>query len=360
MDGGRYGFMESAGVRKTYAKTVNGAFTTFLDNEINIASGAREQATASHLHLREFISGENGRDEDFPRILSIADDDFLGGSFPRHVKLWPLDDIDVYLPIDGVGLVYTVGGLAQADKVLTDGVLTTNPLCNASDRWMTDSNVSPRKVIAGFRKVLGRKYSMSKSVRSVGEAVRIQLTIAGGLGFDVVPCFSLERQTFPRERFYMIPDGSDEWITTNPREDQRLSDSLQKTNNSLFRPAVTVVKWWVRNRYSERLTSYYTELAIMRAVEQFNRVTGPLVSLSQSVVIAFNAVRSAAWGGDQMALVRGAPPVKRGEIDIPTLWVLDATANDAAAALALELQGHEEDAIDKWQSIFGESFPGSI
>jgi len=39
-------------------------------------------------------------------LLSREDSDFLGGSFARHTKIWPLDDIDIFFPMDGGTLVY--------------------------------------------------------------------------------------------------------------------------------------------------------------------------------------------------------------------------------------------------------------
>ena len=78
---------------KLQPKSVAGAFESFLKREIDIALGTRSKASDSQNHLREFLSAENSRDRTFPRILSKVDSDFLGGSFGRRTKIWPLDDM---------------------------------------------------------------------------------------------------------------------------------------------------------------------------------------------------------------------------------------------------------------------------
>src|SRR5713101_4166860 len=79
---------------------------SLLDRQINITKGIRQKASDSQQHLREFLASERKRDASFPRVLTSADSDFLGGSFARHTKTWPLDDIDVYIPLDGEYLSY--------------------------------------------------------------------------------------------------------------------------------------------------------------------------------------------------------------------------------------------------------------
>jgi len=177
------------------ARTVSGAFERFLDKEINIAKGIRGLASTSQNHLRDFLATERQRDVTFPRVLSIADRDFIGGSFARHTKNWPLDDIDVYLPLDGHGLFYLQNGFCLPYTVVSDGVLTANPLFNS--RWMDGFYISSRKLINEFAAVLRRHYPKETQVRPNGEAVSIRMshgaTKSGdGLGYDVVPCFSLK------------------------------------------------------------------------------------------------------------------------------------------------------------------------
>jgi len=139
------------------------------------------------------LQDECERDSGFPPVLRAEDSDFLGGSFARHTKTPPLDDIDIYVPLDGANLTYFVRGAAQPYTVLTDG-LAWNPLL--APRWANGQYVSSTKLIEGFTAVLKRRFPQT-TIRPGGQAVSIQMThgqtpASDGLGYDVVPCFSLK------------------------------------------------------------------------------------------------------------------------------------------------------------------------
>lgn len=343
--------------------TVAGAFSTFLDAHINITRGIRSRASTSHNHLRGFLADEADRDEGFPRVLSIEDSDFLGGSFTRHTKIWPLDDIDIYVPIDGTGFVYNVGGWPQPYTVVTDGVLDENPLLVDRDRWMMDGQyLSSKKLIDGFAKVLRRHYPDTTKVRRVGAAVNVRLTVGegesnDGLGFDVVPCFSMKPHNAWEGPFYMIPDGDGGWIRTNPRLDQEVSDRLHRNNGRTLRRGVKLFKWWNDEFLGGAVESYYAELAVMRAFEQHNQVGRSIQSLPAAVAQAFRAVRDAARLGDQAPLLAGAPTVGRGDLDADDMAILDAATGQADLAWAYECNGRTADAIGAWGELFGGDFP---
>jgi hypothetical protein len=341
------------------ALTVDGAFEQFLAAQINISKGTRRRASVSQQHIREFLVDEHDRDPFFPRILEGAD--FLGGSFARHTKVWPLDDIDVYFPIDGQGLVYTKRGLAQPFTVVTDGVLDENPLIMDPERWMSGNYISSRKLIDGFAEVLGRHYHASK-VRRIGEAVNVRFTQGAneesdGLGFDVVPGFLLHPQNPGEREFYMIPDGEDGWIRTNPRLDQEISDELNRNNGRTLRKGTKCVKWWNDQKLGGRLRSYYIELAVMRAFSSANQNGIEITSISGATATAFRAVRDAAQTGDQDPILQGAPPVKRGDITDRDMQRLDQAVDRCNLAILYEELDRDAEAIATWRLIFGDSFP---
>ncbi len=153
---GQYRTLQAMILKEAAARTVSGAFTRFLDQEINIGRGTRSIASDSQNHLREFLADEAGRDTGFPRILANSDSDFLGGSFARHSKIWPLDDIDVYFPIDGAGLVYSKNGSRLPYTVLSDDTTSWNPLLMTADRWMEGFYLSSRKLMDGFPAALSQ------------------------------------------------------------------------------------------------------------------------------------------------------------------------------------------------------------
>lgn len=337
------------------ARTITGAFNRFLDSEINISAGKRSSASTSQNHLREFLVDEAGRDETFPRVLTYADSDFLGGSFARHTKIWPLDDIDVYFPLDAGGLVYSRGGVVQAFSPLSDNVFARNPLLEDPDRWMIGSSISSKKLIDGFGKVLRRHYQATTKVRRVGEAVNV--TLASGLGFDVVPCISLQPQLPWQQHFYLIPDGYDSWIHTNPRIDQEMSKTLHRNNDKTLRRAVKLFKWFIGEELGGHVESYYSELEIMRAFELENSSGRYITEISIATALAFRAVKNALGNGNQEPLLENAPEVERGLVTMGNLARLKEAVEQCDHACWLEANGQVSDALKAWQKVFGDKFP---
>lgn len=347
-------------LREAEARTVSGAFKQFLDKEINIAQGIREIASNSHNHMRDFLATECDRDATFPRILSINDSDFVGGSFARHVKNWPLDDIDIYFPLDGQGLIYTQNGLRLPYAVVSDDVLSNNPLLHP--RWMIGSNISSRKLLSEFAGVLRRHYPGETKVRANGQAVSLRMkqgeTESGdGLGYDVVPCFFLKPDNPQELPFYLIPDGFDGWIRTNPRYDQQISEQLQKNNEKTFRKVVRLLKYWNTERLFGGLSSYYIELTIARAYLDKNDIGQPVRSVSFGVALGFWALREAVNRGSQMPWIAGAPPIQHGSLTLinqPILWQAQEAARQA---WDYEAAGNQAAALKLWADIFGPNFP---
>jgi len=342
------------------ARMMESAFENFISTQIGIPPGARGQASTSQKHLREFLATEIDRDSTFPRVLQNADSDFLGGSFARHTKGWPLDDIDIFVPLDGLGLNYLWYGVPQPYTVVTDGVLQTNPLLLSPNRWMDGTLISSVKLIREFEKVLRRKYP-NTPVKDSEQAVNIQMSYGeteeeNGLGFDIVPCFRLRPHDPQENFFYLMPDGKDGWIHTNPRLDTQLNEELNQASNGLFRKAVKLVKYWNKERFGGLLGSYYVELAIMRAFRLRSDLS-TLGSTSRATALAFDALQTAVFNGDQLSLfVKGAPPVKCGEVPPGELLRLMVARNTAEKAVELERSGSIDEAAKHWHAVFGDSF----
>jgi hypothetical protein len=169
--------------------------------------------------------------------------------------------------------------------------------------------VSSRKLLDGFTTALARHYPGSK-VRLDGQAVNVKMAKAG-LGFDVVPCFSLRPDREDEPPFYLIADGKNDWTRTNPRIDQQISDGLQAKTNRAFRPAVKLVKWGCRSLIGDALSSYYIELAAMRALRA-ESVAGSVFSgsIPAATAYVFAAVASAVSRGSVEPWIPEAPPVR--------------------------------------------------
>jgi hypothetical protein len=346
-------------IRNLYAPSVSSAFDSFLDRELSIGQGIRSKASDSQNHLRDFLASERNRDWSFPRVLSLQDSDFLGGSFARHTKIWPLDDIDVYIPLDGHGLFYHEHGLRLPYTVVSDGVLTFNPLLGS--RWMINNLVSSHKLILEFAGVLQRHYGESTSVQSNGQAVSVRMTHGqtkdeDGLGYDVVPCFSMKPDDSTGFHWYCIPDGNNGWIRTNPRVDTYISDELQRFNSGHYRKAIKLLKYWNKENLNSAFSSYYIELAM--AIEFLGRKSRnqSLTSVSEGVSVGFARLQQAYQSGNLSGWIKGASQVQAPLLSARQQGVLMFARAKAKSAYDSEVLGHPAQALEQWKSIFGERF----
>jgi hypothetical protein len=336
---------------------INSAFEKFLEDYINIPASIRSDASTSQQHIREFLQEECVRDATFPPVLEQGDSDFISGSFGRHTKIWPLDDIDLFFPLDGAGLYYFRNGITTPNTVVTDGNLVSNPLLGP--RWASQNRISSTRLVSEFRAVLNRHYSRSE-VSANGEAVTVQLTLGAndesdGLNFDVVPCFRLNPHD-GSSSFYLIPDGRDGWKHTNPRLDEAVCADLQKYNQGHYRKVIKLVKYWNEVHFEKAFTSYYVELALANRFSDLMNSGQRMVSVSGGVIIAFNALRDARLRGDIPSPVPLAAPV-----DVPTLnsnqdLKLTGAVELSAAAFSDEGAGRAEQAVSRWKEVFGEAF----
>ncbi len=345
------------GLREVLAKAatrtnVSAAFERFIDREITIPQGTRGRASTSQNAIRRHLNDESAEDATFPRILSDVDGDFIGGSFARHTKIWPLDDIDIYLPLDAAGLVYSMRGIQLPYTVQSDDAGQENPLF--ADRWKVGDYVSSRKLIDGFAAVLRDHYPTTTRVRRAGEAVNV--TLSNHLGFDVVPCFSLIPWNGSEHHFYLIPDGNDGWIRTNPRIDSQVSASLHSGNNKTHRRAVKLLKWWNENRFGGRFDSYFIELAVMRDTANRNRFWAFDSAVSEATSAAFVALATAANAGNLDSWIRFAPPVAAPTLTSSQRTDLAFAQWCAKQALDCEGRAMPAKAMEHWQGVFGHNF----
>jgi hypothetical protein len=345
-------------LKESASSAVNGAFDELLRKQINIEDGIRSKASDSQNHLRDFLSSEYQNDQTFPSVLSVQDRDFLGGSFARHTKIWPLDDIDIYFPLDGYSLNYLQDGLRLPYTVVSDGVLSSNPLLTA--RWMSGSYISSRKLISGLSAVLQRHYPRT-DVRPDGEAVRIAMAHGetedeDGLGFDVVPCFLMRPDAISEAKFYLIPDGQDGWIRTNPKVDKEIANKLHQNNARSYKKAIKILKFWNKEALNGALQSYYVELAIARRFLDSNSAGNYAAKVSEAVAFAFYAVNVAISSGSLSSFVNQAPLVSPGDVSDHHRFIVNKMAGVARLAFEAEQVGNQDQAIELWRQIFGETF----
>jgi hypothetical protein len=339
--------------------TTDSAFNDLLDRKINIASGIRSKASDSQNHLRDFLSAENSRDSSFPRVLSKVDSDFLGGSFARHTKNWPLDDIDIYIPLDGWNLFYMRNGQRLPYDIRSDGPISWNPLLGS--RWMSGGYVSSTTLISEFARVLARHYPRETEVRPNGKCVSIRMrhgetADADGLGYDVVPCFSMKPEAANEFEFYLMPDGSGGWIRTNPKLDRDVCEILHSYHNKLYRKVVKLVKYWNEIRLGGSFSSYYIEFAICRDFWGRRTRNEATLSVSEGLASAFAALERAFASGNQESWVSEAPPIEKPTLTLSQVLTLNIAHTTSELAFLYEKSGNTTAASKEWASIFGDAF----
>lgn len=192
----------------------------------------------------------------FPALL--ADEEFLGGSFGRRTQAKPLDDIDLFVPLDAAALrmesptnsptaerlvtrseVYALG----CDEVLHQGL------------WLDSA------------KVLDHLAALTCSYIPLGVADceknnsdRCVHMTYDGINVDLV--FVLMSQVPGTIDRYHLPSGDTwRWKATNPKEDQRqLSRANQDQHGGLLLPTIRALKAWNDTWLGGRLKSVHLEV----------------------------------------------------------------------------------------------------
>jgi len=177
---------------------------------------------------------------------------------------------------------------------------------------------------------------------------------ADGLGYDVVPCFSLKPDDPNELEFYLMPDGRGGWMKSNPRLDTEISDILQNFNRKFYRKVVKLIKYWNQVQLDAAFSSYYTEFAICQAFLARKTANHSIASVSQGLALGFEALLTAYKSGDQTSWIVGAPPIQRPHLTDLQLKKLDLVQSRASLAWDYEQASREADALRHWSLVFGQ------
>jgi hypothetical protein len=227
------------------------AFDDLLKREINISANQISQGSTSHNYIRTLLNNKCEHDSNFPWL---TDGDFLSGSYARGTKIYPLDDIDVMVVIDGTGLL-----AIQDGQVLPATVRGGNKLGSPMQNYLSSNGLlSSQVVLQLFQNALKQSHPESK-VSKDGQAINVQLK-ASGIGIDVVPCFHVIPNNGGQDVYYIpVGYGRDDWMITNPKIDQSISDYLHERHNRKLKSIIKLLKYWNREGNNERLRSYHLE-----------------------------------------------------------------------------------------------------
>ncbi len=323
------------------AATVNGAFDEFIRETVNLETSKTQAARKS-------------RDNLFSNIKSFSeDDDFFSingsrclnfGSFQRHTKIQPLDDIDMMICIAGSGDrkftdagygIYYMGA-NQTDK--RNGLNTRD----------TD-HLNSTKVINRFISKLSRINDYSKAeMHKNHEAATLKLK-SYDWNFDIVPCFYCSGD------FYLIPDGNGNWKKTDPRVDNDRTTNINQKHNGKLLSLIRLVKFWNYRHITYTIGSYMLECMILNRYE--NMITPDDWWIDLQFRDTMNYLSTAIYSDvyDPKGIQGNINDFTYSEkSSISEAFTKAYIKSKEAAALEHDSQ---REAIKKWRDVFGPHFP---
>lgn len=313
-----------------------------LDNEINLTQVQISQGSTSHTYIRDVLKNKSRTDPNFPWIM----DSFLTGSYARKTKLYPLDDIDVMVVIDGHSLFPTdAGSHVTTHYVAGDTQGINNPIHN----HIRNNNVSSEIIMELFQNALLETFPDATVIRHDGQAVNVRL-VSYGLGIDVVPCFHIKAHSTAHRDMYYIPQGKGNayWLKTNPKIDEQISKNLHTRHNDKLRGIIKLLKYWNREKNANRISSYHLETLIWNV---FHNHPSAVTSLTSGIQYFFNNARpylevpcpDATGIGDYV-----------DKYMTPQDRQLSLAAFDAARRSLGALSGLLPPPLNKWKGVFGD------
>lgn len=216
--------------------STKGGKVGFLLNQIRPSQSEIDQASKSHNYVI-YILKKKGESGDIPPIVN----DFLTGSYKRGTKITPLDDVDIFIILNGSGLIlYDSNRIGVEDDSIYGAYKDDHGF------------LSSIKILEAFKRTLPDIYS---NVKRDGQALNIWLS-SYDIGLDLVPSFTTKDKDY-----YLIPSGhgKNTWLKTNPQKDEEIVNELDKRHNGLLKDIIRVVKYWNKKKNKNRLRSYHIE-----------------------------------------------------------------------------------------------------
>lgn len=244
------------------------------------------------------------------------DKTFLTGSYDRHTKIKPLEDVDIFAIIKARG--------TQAHF----------------------RDEAPSNIINALNNELTGKF---KHVEPSGMAVRISISDDDGqASFELVPAF-----THPSTGYEAPDPQRGRWIRTDPNVHAQLTSTKNGACDGRWVPFVKMLKGWNRQAGKPISQSFLVEVMALELVHPpFGRYQDEMTAFLGNVVdrAAGPWPDPASLGPDVYELLS---PFERETIRRAATNALAI----AEEAIYLEDNGQERKAVDRWRELFGERMP---
>lgn len=327
------------------AKTVNGAFDTFLKDKVNLDKDETIKARSS----RDWLIAQIGlfqNDGTFPK--SYSEKDIHYGSFARRTKIRPLDDIDLMICLSGQGGHYN----EYNDRI----EITVNPQSNLKSFCNDYTDIlNSRKILNKFVAKLASipQYSNAEIKRNL-EAATLNLKSYDWV-FDIVPCFFTAPDGLGKT-YYLIPDGNGNWKKTDPRIDKEKAVDVNQQHDGYVLNVIRAIKYWNKRPTMPSMSSYLLETMIL------NYYDGKADKASQFVDLAIAGVLE--YIETHIKYQVSDPKGIQGNINLLSSDEITKISNRAKTdklkaidARSFESNDDHEKSINKWAEIFGSEFP---
>lgn len=331
--------------------SVKSAFSKF-DDLVNTKPDETKSARASRDWLKTQIQKISTDNNAFPNTAPKFNMDF--GSFARRTKIITVDDVDLMIGLNGSGAYFTSFGGENSLRIVVTDNANLKQFCD-EPTLLTGNNrhLNSRKVLSRLKTELSKIPQYDKAdIKYTQQAVTMKLSTKAW-NFDIVPCFQTE--TVNNENCFLIPDGKGNWMKTDPRVDQARATNANKKLSGSALQLIRYVKFWNLSRSMPKIGSYLLESIIISRIERLPSEYS--LPPRYFFPVAMSAIVSMIKGAiaDPKGFVGNINHIEP-EVAQKIYEKAYADIEKSEAALDLEGDGKDSQAIAKWREIFGPYF----
>jgi len=252
--------MTPAGNLHPDSPSISRKLDRFRQKQVDLSG---EEYRRGHEIAGQIISSISNYSSQFYYLPHVyIDNSFLAGSLGRRTQERPLDDIDLYLVVNGGDMFMNPDG-----NTVPINLYGASPNYLATDfRYKTGEWISSWLMLQAFQAPVSNIATSSGAVSGIGSKKKTLYFRWSDLNVDLgfVLWGQAPRQTDDR---YYLPKGNSEawWSATNPKLDQQRLSTMNQAGGGQLLPLIRMMKWWNRYRNQDRLKGIHLEVMVENA-----------------------------------------------------------------------------------------------
>jgi Second Messenger Oligonucleotide or Dinucleotide Synthetase domain len=332
------------------ARTVNAAFETFLSNTVELTKTETDKArTSRDFLIEQLMAARSSSTSTLP--LNGQWQPF--GSFARRTKVRPLDDVDLLIHLNADSAQIR-NGWFQVNSSANQRLMPGNGFGAFKNFIDSDGDINSTMVLNEIKRILDRvpNYQQSEIKRNQ-VAVTLNLSSYPWI-FDIVPALAVSNGIGQIDH-YLIPNGSGNWMPTDPRRDQTNVTRLNQQHGGMYLRLVRLLKYWNVHCSRVPLASYHLETLIMKAfdgqtaMQSYSEALGHFFTLAKYSIMGKCPDPKRLGSELDPHLDYAARAKVQAELDAALKWVHQARVHET---------NHRTDlALEQYRILFGASFP---